>query len=419
MNNTGGYRNDRQDRADNRTQNTAPRGNYSHRNGQAAAPAETRTGTADTGTGSASRRTARRSHNNSVRRALSKAERPCSRVSRRKSDGIPRQHPSRPQSVPEKSRSRKSPTAEPSRGSSTSSALRTTRSCASGTPRTRDTTTSSLVIVLVLLAFGTIMVYSASYAYSKWKYDDSYYIISRQFMFMAVWTCRYDVHDEAQAGHIPGWRNTAVSRLLLLTLHRADPRNRARARRRETVAVNRIHRDTAIRVHEDRSRVHARVVHRPVSQTHHRPHLPRKGVILRRLCPACHNGGRLPADGTREAPFRYDHNVRYRHSADFRRRSQHKTSLRHGHVRRQCSRCPGFRSSARETAYRILAPPRTRPAGKRLPDLAGTLRDRLRRLLRQLVSARAVRSTFMCLSRRTTSYSPSSAKNSASSARRP
>ena len=43
-----------------------------------------------------------------------------------------------------------------------------------------------LVIVLVLLAFGTIMVYSASYAYSKWKYDDSYYIISRQFMFMAV-----------------------------------------------------------------------------------------------------------------------------------------------------------------------------------------------------------------------------------------
>lgn len=41
-----------------------------------------------------------------------------------------------------------------------------------------------LVIVLVLLAFGTVMVYSASYAYSNWKYGDSYYIISRQFIFV-------------------------------------------------------------------------------------------------------------------------------------------------------------------------------------------------------------------------------------------
>lgn len=39
------------------------------------------------------------------------------------------------------------------------------------------------IIVLILLAFGTIMVYSASYAYSKNTYGDSYYIILRQFVF--------------------------------------------------------------------------------------------------------------------------------------------------------------------------------------------------------------------------------------------
>ncbi len=43
-----------------------------------------------------------------------------------------------------------------------------------------------LVLVLVLLAFGTIMVYSASYVYSKDEYDDSYYIIFRQFIFIVV-----------------------------------------------------------------------------------------------------------------------------------------------------------------------------------------------------------------------------------------
>lgn len=43
-----------------------------------------------------------------------------------------------------------------------------------------------LVLVLILLAFGTIMVYSASYVYSKNKYDDSYYIIFRQFVFIVV-----------------------------------------------------------------------------------------------------------------------------------------------------------------------------------------------------------------------------------------
>ena len=39
------------------------------------------------------------------------------------------------------------------------------------------------VLVLILLAFGTVMVYSASYAYSKTTYGDSYYIILRQIVF--------------------------------------------------------------------------------------------------------------------------------------------------------------------------------------------------------------------------------------------
>ena len=43
-----------------------------------------------------------------------------------------------------------------------------------------------LILVLILLAFGTIMVYSASYVYSKNKYDDSYYIIFRQFIFIVA-----------------------------------------------------------------------------------------------------------------------------------------------------------------------------------------------------------------------------------------
>ncbi len=42
------------------------------------------------------------------------------------------------------------------------------------------------VLVLLLLAFGTVMVYSASYAYSKTMYDNSYYIITRQFVFVAI-----------------------------------------------------------------------------------------------------------------------------------------------------------------------------------------------------------------------------------------
>lgn len=43
-----------------------------------------------------------------------------------------------------------------------------------------------LIIVLILLSFGTVMVYSASYAYSKNQYNDSYYIIFRQFLFIFV-----------------------------------------------------------------------------------------------------------------------------------------------------------------------------------------------------------------------------------------
>ena len=42
------------------------------------------------------------------------------------------------------------------------------------------------ILVLLLLAFGTVMVYSASYAYSKTTYGDSYYIIFRQLIFVVV-----------------------------------------------------------------------------------------------------------------------------------------------------------------------------------------------------------------------------------------
>ncbi len=43
-----------------------------------------------------------------------------------------------------------------------------------------------LILVLVLLFFGTIMVYSASYAYAKHEYNDSYYIIFRQLIFIVI-----------------------------------------------------------------------------------------------------------------------------------------------------------------------------------------------------------------------------------------
>ena len=39
-----------------------------------------------------------------------------------------------------------------------------------------------LVLVILLFAFGTVMVYSASYAYSKTMYDDSYFIITKQLI---------------------------------------------------------------------------------------------------------------------------------------------------------------------------------------------------------------------------------------------
>ncbi len=43
-----------------------------------------------------------------------------------------------------------------------------------------------LITVIILLSFGTVMVYSASYAYSQNLYGDSYYIIFRQLMFIAA-----------------------------------------------------------------------------------------------------------------------------------------------------------------------------------------------------------------------------------------
>ncbi len=43
-----------------------------------------------------------------------------------------------------------------------------------------------LLIVLVLVAIGTIMVFSASYAYAKQNYDDSYFFASRQIRWVLV-----------------------------------------------------------------------------------------------------------------------------------------------------------------------------------------------------------------------------------------
>ena len=43
-----------------------------------------------------------------------------------------------------------------------------------------------IIIVFVMIAFGTVMVYSASYAYSMNTYGDSYYIIFRQIIFAVV-----------------------------------------------------------------------------------------------------------------------------------------------------------------------------------------------------------------------------------------
>ena len=41
-----------------------------------------------------------------------------------------------------------------------------------------------LIIIIVLLCFGSVMVFSASYAYSLYKYGDSYYYIKKQVGFL-------------------------------------------------------------------------------------------------------------------------------------------------------------------------------------------------------------------------------------------
>ncbi len=43
-----------------------------------------------------------------------------------------------------------------------------------------------LVIIVFLLCFGSVMVFSASYAYALQKYGDSYYYIKRQLLFLAI-----------------------------------------------------------------------------------------------------------------------------------------------------------------------------------------------------------------------------------------
>ena len=42
------------------------------------------------------------------------------------------------------------------------------------------------ILVLTILAFGLIMMFSASYANALWQYDDSLYFIKRQALFGAV-----------------------------------------------------------------------------------------------------------------------------------------------------------------------------------------------------------------------------------------
>ncbi|MBQ7006588.1 MAG: putative lipid II flippase FtsW, partial [Oscillospiraceae bacterium] len=41
-----------------------------------------------------------------------------------------------------------------------------------------------LIIIIILLCFGSVMVFSASYAYSLFKYDDSYFYIKKQIGFL-------------------------------------------------------------------------------------------------------------------------------------------------------------------------------------------------------------------------------------------
>lgn len=43
-----------------------------------------------------------------------------------------------------------------------------------------------LVIIILLLCFGSVMVFSASYAYAYYRYDDSAYFIRRQLVYVAI-----------------------------------------------------------------------------------------------------------------------------------------------------------------------------------------------------------------------------------------
>ncbi|MHC1695058.1 MAG: FtsW/RodA/SpoVE family cell cycle protein [Eubacteriales bacterium] len=42
------------------------------------------------------------------------------------------------------------------------------------------------IIVILLLCFGSVMIFSSSYAYALWKYGDSYYFARRQIMWAVV-----------------------------------------------------------------------------------------------------------------------------------------------------------------------------------------------------------------------------------------
>ena len=45
---------------------------------------------------------------------------------------------------------------------------------------------SFFLIVIILLAFGLVMLFSATFASAKWRYGDSYYFVKRQLIFAGI-----------------------------------------------------------------------------------------------------------------------------------------------------------------------------------------------------------------------------------------
>ena len=43
-----------------------------------------------------------------------------------------------------------------------------------------------LIIVLMLVAFGSVMIFSAGYVYAAKRFDDSFYFVKRQFIYAVI-----------------------------------------------------------------------------------------------------------------------------------------------------------------------------------------------------------------------------------------